>query len=106
MDHVSNRQGLAGFSAYLDERPGDGVRRLDRGLYTDPELFALEVERIFEGGWLYLAHDSQLPYPGNFVTLTLGRQPVIVCRDQSGHVGAFINACPPAFPRPNRAHFE
>lgn len=49
MDHVNNQQGLAGFGAYLDERPGDGVRRLDRGLYTDPELFALEVERIFEG---------------------------------------------------------
>ncbi|GAB4360580.1 MAG: benzoate 1,2-dioxygenase large subunit [Immundisolibacter sp.] len=94
MDHVSNRPGLAGFSAYLDERPGEGVRRLDRGLYTDPELFALEIDRIFEGGWLFLAHESQIPYPGNFLTLTLGRQPVIVCRDERGHVAVYINACP------------
>jgi benzoate/toluate 1,2-dioxygenase alpha subunit len=94
MDCASRGRGFSGFDAYLDERPADGVRRLDRGLYTDPELFGLELERIFEGGWLYLAHESQLPYPGNFVTLSLGRQPVIVSRDERGHVGAFINACP------------
>jgi benzoate/toluate 1,2-dioxygenase alpha subunit len=30
-------------------------------MFTDPRLFDLEMEHIFEGNWLYLAHESQIP---------------------------------------------
>lgn len=67
---------------------------VDRALFTDPELFELEMKYIFEGTWVYLAHESQLPRPHDFYTTTLGRQPVILMRNSAGEIGGFLNACP------------
>jgi benzoate/toluate 1,2-dioxygenase alpha subunit len=77
----------------LENRPGEGVHRVDRRIFTDPDLFELELKYIFEGTWIYLAHESQIPAPNDFLTGQIGRQPVIVNRDGEGRVGAWINAC-------------
>ena len=37
--------------------------RVHRSLYTDADIFVAEMERIFGGAWVYLAHESQLPEP-------------------------------------------
>ena len=47
----------------FDRRPDEGVYRVNRSVYTDPELFELELANIFEGSWLFLCHESQLPQP-------------------------------------------
>ena len=47
-------------------------------------LFEAELERIFYKTWVWVAHESELPKPGDFVTTTIGRQPVIVVRDKTG----------------------
>jgi benzoate/toluate 1,2-dioxygenase alpha subunit len=36
-------------------------------MFTDPRLFDLEMEHIFEGNWLYLAHESQIPNNNEYV---------------------------------------
>jgi benzoate/toluate 1,2-dioxygenase alpha subunit len=72
----------------------DGLASLDRRIYTDPELFELEMERVWHRNWVYVAHESQLPKPGDYVTTHIGRQPVIVLRDTQGELRTFINACP------------
>lgn len=77
----------------LDIRPEEGIHRVDRRIFTDPDLFELELRYIFEGTWIYLAHESQLPAPNDFVTGQMGRQPIILNRDNEGNLGAFINAC-------------
>jgi len=79
--------------AYLDERPAEGVIRVDRSIFTDPAIFELEMERIWERSWLYVCHESQIPNHGDFLTTYLGRQPVVVIRGASGKVNVFINAC-------------
>ena len=38
--------------------------RVHRSIYTDPTIFQLEMERIFEHTWIYVGHDSQVPDPG------------------------------------------
>jgi benzoate/toluate 1,2-dioxygenase alpha subunit len=43
---------------------------------------------------VYLAHESQLGRPHDFYTTTIGRQPVILMRNQAGEIGCFLNACP------------
>lgn len=64
-----------------------------RSVYTDPAIFKLEMERIFGRAWLYLAHDSELPEPGDYVVRHMGTQGVILTRDKSGEVQAIFNRC-------------
>jgi benzoate/toluate 1,2-dioxygenase alpha subunit len=70
-----------------------GLFRCRRDIFTDPDLFELEMKHIFEGGWVYLAHESQIPEPNDYFTTWIGRQPIIVTRDKAGELNAFINAC-------------
>jgi len=78
---------------YIDDRPADGVFRVHRDVYTDPVLFELEMKSIFERCWNYLALESEIRNPHDFVTRHIGRTPVIVSRDAKGQIGGFVNAC-------------
>src|SRR5262245_58301095 len=67
--------------------------RVHRHVYTDPDLFDLEMERIFGRAWLFVGHVSQVPRPGDFVTTELGRQPVVMTRHRDGSVNVLFNRC-------------
>jgi len=77
----------------IDDRPGDGVFRVHRDVFRDPALFAREMARFFEQGWVFLAHASQLPQPHDYLTVNVGRFPLVVMRDAQGVLRAFHNAC-------------
>lgn len=66
---------------------------VDRSIYWDPDIYAQELENIFARCWLFLAHESQLPKPGDFVTTWMGQDRVIVTRKRDGSIGAFLNSC-------------
>ncbi|HVO33673.1 MAG TPA: Rieske 2Fe-2S domain-containing protein [Elusimicrobiota bacterium] len=67
--------------------------RVDRAVFTDEELFELEMKYIFEGNWIYVAHESQIPNPNDYFSTYIGRQPVMVTRDKNGELHAFLNTC-------------
>ena len=85
--------GVAELRALIDERETEGVYRINRKMFVDPEIYELEMKHIFEGSWVYLAHENQLPNPNDFLTGYLGRQPVVLTRRADGTVGGFLNAC-------------
>ncbi|HTQ20336.1 benzoate 1,2-dioxygenase large subunit [Mycobacterium sp.] len=91
---VTNRSHLAEVlaNAVVDD-PQAGVYRANRRIFTDEEIFELEMKHIFEGNWIYLAHESQLPSPGDYFTTYIGRQPVVITRDKDGQLHCLINAC-------------
>ncbi len=64
-----------------------------RDVYIDPEVFELEMERLWRRAWLYVGHDSQVPAAGDYFTTTLAREPVIMLRDQEGLVRVLMNRC-------------
>lgn len=64
-----------------------------RDVYTDPEVFALEMERIFNTTWVYLAHASEIKQANDYKTTYLGRHPVVVVRLEDGSITALINRC-------------
>ena len=65
-----------------------------RRAYADPEIFELEQERIFGRLWIYVAHESQLKKPGDFVRTRLGRYEVLVTRHHDGQIYVLHNRCP------------
>ena len=67
--------------------------RVHRSIYTDPEIFELEMERIFERTWLYVGHDSLVPNPGDFYCVDIARQPVVMVRHTDGQVYVIYNRC-------------
>lgn len=85
--------GIEYLNAMLEEDKEKGVHRCKREMFTDPRLFELEMTHIFEGNWIYLAHESQIPNINDFLTTTIGRQPIFIARNKAGELNAFLNAC-------------
>ena len=67
--------------------------RVHRRVYTDADIFAAEMERIFRRAWVYIAHESQVSAQGDFVTAYIGDRAVIVSRHDDGEIYAFANRC-------------
>lgn len=76
-------------------RSADLVRdaAIHRRIYTDAAVFVEEMQRIFYRRWLVVAHISEIARPGDFKTTHMGRQPVIVCRDEGGRIRVLLNTC-------------
>jgi phenylpropionate dioxygenase-like ring-hydroxylating dioxygenase large terminal subunit len=62
--------------------------------YREPDIFRREMDAIFSRGWVFMAHESEVAAPGDFKSCWIGRQPVILTRDDNGELNAFFNACP------------
>ena len=67
---------------------------ISRRIFIEDEIYQEELERIFARCWLFLCHETQIPKPGDFITTYMGEDSVLVMRDTSGRVGAFLNVCP------------
>ena len=68
--------------------------RAHRKAYVDPDLFELEMERIFERLWIYIGHESQVKSPGDYYLAQVGRQPMVMTRDHNGEIHVLYNRCP------------
>ena len=62
-------------------RPGYA---LDQAFYSDPEVYALELERVIYRNWILAGHTSELPEPGDFVTREMLGAPVLIVRGDDG----------------------
>jgi methanesulfonate monooxygenase subunit alpha len=67
---------------------------VDSRIYSDPEIFEEELEKIFKKAWLPVCHESELPKPYDFRTTSIAREPIIVARGPDNRVRAFLNVCP------------
>ena len=68
--------------------------RVRREVYTDPQIFELEMQRIHETVWIYCGHESQVPKAGDYYTVQIGRQPMLMVRGADGKVNVLYNRCP------------
>lgn len=69
------------------------TREVQMRALSDPELYELEMERIFGKIWVFLGHESEIPNSGDFVTRDMGSDSVLVTRDKSGEVHVLLNLC-------------
>ena len=86
--------------------------RAHRSAYTDPAVFALELERIFGRAWLYVGHESEVPARGDWILTRLGAAEVILARQEDGTLALLHNqcahrgACVVSEPRGHDRHFR
>jgi choline monooxygenase len=74
-------------------RPTIEASTLPPECYSDPLLYRREVERIFGHEWICVGRVEDVPEVGDFITATLGEDPVIVVRDGTGAIRAHLNVC-------------
>lgn len=67
--------------------------RVHSRCYTDPEIFALEMDRLFRDGWVYVGHASEVPEPGDYVTTQVGLEPVMLSHGSDGVLRVLLNRC-------------
>lgn len=61
--------------------------------FTSPAFYESEVERVFMRAWNFVGREDELPAPGDYLTLEIAGEPIIVMRDDEGKLGAFSNSC-------------
>src|SRR5439155_25606239 len=74
-----------------DVHPNQG--QIPAYVFSSPGVYELEMERIFPRCWLLVAHESEIPEPGDYVTRSLGQFPVIVVRGEDGKIRILLNIC-------------
>src|SRR5690625_156428 len=74
--------------------PGSSLLSSPAGdVYTDPEIFRLEQQHIFETMWNCVLRADALPSAGEWKTVTVGREEIIVVRTRKAGIQAYYNVC-------------
>lgn len=68
-------------------------REIAMRVLTDPEIYRLELKRIFARSWIALGHVVEIPNAGDYIKRHIGEDEVIVARGRDGKVSVFLNAC-------------
>ncbi len=79
--------------------------------YFDPMLAELEVQKVFRRHWQVAVHRSQLAKPGDYLTIELAGEPLLLVCGADGQAHGFSNVCrhragPPATGRGSRKVFR
>jgi phenylpropionate dioxygenase-like ring-hydroxylating dioxygenase large terminal subunit len=67
--------------------------RVHKSLYSDPEIFEAELDKVFNNNWVFVGHESEVPEAGSFKTAFIGRQPIIMSRDRKMNIHVLQNRC-------------
>lgn len=71
----------------------DASRVIDRRIYVENKIYEAEMANIFAKSWQWVAHESELPEFGDYVTANIAGRAVVITRGEDGGVHAFYNTC-------------
>ena len=82
-------------AAYADLRAKSTTQahHVPGAFYSSPDIYALEKERVFMKDWLCVARCEEIAEVGDFITLRIMEEPIVVTRDGNGALHAFANVC-------------
>jgi len=66
---------------------------LQQVFYSDPSIYALDMERIFMRRWLCVGHESRIPNSGDFFVHDIAGESLIIVRGADRVVRALVNVC-------------
>ena len=67
--------------------------KLDSRIFSDPDIYREELEKVFGRTWLMIGHESLVPKVNDFFHTYMGEDRVILTRDGKGKLHAFLNMC-------------
>jgi phenylpropionate dioxygenase-like ring-hydroxylating dioxygenase large terminal subunit len=74
--------------------PHEDTARVPYQVYTDPALYELEQQRLFQGPtWNFLCLEVEIPNGGDYKITNVGEAPVVVVRKNDGSISAVLNRC-------------
>ena len=62
-------------------------------IFSDQEIYDLEQEKIFSKVWNFVAHETEIPNVGDYVTRFVANDPVIVVREAENKINVLLNVC-------------
>ncbi|MBA2479470.1 MAG: aromatic ring-hydroxylating dioxygenase subunit alpha [Planctomycetes bacterium] len=66
---------------------------LERAFYTDPGIYAADIDRVWKRNWLYVGHVSRVRLPGQYFLADVAGESLIIIRGKDGAVNALYNVC-------------
>ena len=75
------------------DRPHGRAWSMPAGFYTSPEFLAFEIEALFRTEWTCIGRADEAAEPGDYWTLDLLGEPLLVLRDEDGRPRVFSNVC-------------
>ena len=73
--------------------PFERAYAMPKSVYTSPEFAAAEVEHIFARDWQSAGRADTLKNPGDYLTMTIAGEPIVILRDREGTLRAMSNVC-------------
>jgi Rieske 2Fe-2S family protein len=70
-----------------------GQYSLPQPFYGEPSFYEADLELIFQRRWVMAGFECQIPEPGQYFVLEVGRNSIIVMRDQQRAIHGFFNTC-------------
>jgi glycine betaine catabolism A len=66
---------------------------LPQALYIEADTFDFDMAVIYGRSWLMAGMECELPKTGSYISMMIGKWPVLITRDKSGEIRAFHNSC-------------
>lgn len=79
--------------SYNPNTPLDHAWTIPASWYTNQELYQLELKNVFAHSWQMVARRDQVNEPGQYVTMDLAGDPLVIVRGQDNVLRGFFNVC-------------
>jgi len=61
--------------------------------FSDAAIYRADLEHIWRSGWLFAGHTCEIPKPGDYFTLQVDTDSIIVVRGEDGAIRGLHNVC-------------
>jgi choline monooxygenase len=82
---------LAQFKA--NKLPVNDASVLPAYCYTSPDWYGAEIDQVFMKEWICVGREEKVSKNGDYMTMQIGSEPLVIVRDHKGVVRAFLNVC-------------
>ena len=73
--------------------PLEDAESLPRWCFTSERFYDREIERIFLRNWIFVGRTDDAANPGDYFTIEIAGEPLIIIRDKDGKLRALANTC-------------